>query len=63
MPVIHIHMLDGRTVEQKRALVDKVTKAVVETINTTPEHVKVLLHDMPREDYAVGGQLYIDKKS
>ena len=62
MPTVHIHLLEGRTTEQKRALVKSVTAAVVESVNTTPEQVKIILHDMKREDYAVAGQLYIDKK-
>ena len=31
MPIITVQMLEGRTDEQKKALVEKVTDAVVET--------------------------------
>lgn len=62
MPIVHIHLLDGRSVEQKRALVKKVTEAVVETINTKPEAVKIILHDMATHDYATAGVLYEDQK-
>ncbi len=62
MPTIHIHMLAGRSVDQKRALVDKVTKAVCETVNTTPEQVKIIIADMAHTDYAVAGVLHADKK-
>lgn len=62
MPIVHIHLLDGRTVEQKRALVEKVTAAIVDTVNTKPEAVKIILHDMATHDYATAGILYQDQK-
>ncbi|TMI85538.1 MAG: hypothetical protein E6H03_00110 [Bacillati bacterium ANGP1] len=30
MPVVHVHMLSGRTPEQKRRLVAAITRALVE---------------------------------
>ncbi len=60
MPIVQIHMIEGRSVEQKRALVQKVTDAVCETINVTPEHVKIILSDMAKHDYAIGGVLKLD---
>jgi 4-oxalocrotonate tautomerase len=62
MPIIQIHLIEGRTVDQKRALVDKVTKAVCETVNVTPEHVKIVLLDMARHDYATAGVLKLDEQ-
>ena len=55
-------MLAGRSVDQKRALVDKVTKAVCETVNTTPDAVKIIISDMAHTDYAISGVLHADKK-
>ncbi len=60
MPIIHIHLLDGRTVDQKRALVKSVTEAVVASVDTKPEAVKIVLHDMAKHDYATAGVLYED---
>lgn len=62
MPIIQIHLIEGRSVDQKRALVDKVTKAVCETVNVTPEHVKIILLDMARHDYATAGVLKLDEQ-
>ncbi|HBL68180.1 MAG TPA: 4-oxalocrotonate tautomerase, partial [Firmicutes bacterium] len=31
MPIIQIELLEGRTIDQKRALVERVTQAVCET--------------------------------
>jgi len=62
MPIIQIHLIEGRSVDQKRALVEKVTQAVCETVNVTPEHVKIILLDMAKHDYAQAGVLKLDEK-
>lgn len=61
MPVVQIHLIQGRSVEQKRALVKKVTEAVCESISVPAENVHVILTDMKREDYADAGVLHLDK--
>lgn len=60
MPIVQIHLIEGRTVEQKRALVQKVTDAVCEAVSVPPEAVKIILSDMAKHDYAVGGVLKLD---
>jgi 4-oxalocrotonate tautomerase len=37
MPRVTIQLVEGRTMEQKRALVKKVTDAIVETLNASPK--------------------------
>ena len=59
MPNIRIDMIEGRTVEQKRVLVEKVTDAVCESVNTTPDRVKILIFDVLKSNQAVGGKLFI----
>ena len=62
MPTVQIEMFEGRTLEQKRMLVEKVTQAIVESINTPTENVKIIIREMSRENYAAAGVLAIDKK-
>lgn len=62
MPIVQIHLLEGRTIEQKRKLVASVTQAVCDSVNVTPDHVEVILSDMARHDYAAAGVLHIDNK-
>ena len=62
MPVIHVHMFEGRSVEQKRKLVTAMTEAVVKSIDAKPESVQILIHDMPKINVAVAGVLHADKK-
>lgn len=62
MPIVQIHLIEGRTLEQKRKLVAEVTRAVVESVDAPPEAVKVILSEMSRDNYANAGVLVIDKK-
>lgn len=62
MPVVTINMVEGRTLDQKRALVKKITEAVCESVNVTPERVHIVITDMKREDYADAGVLLVDAK-
>ena len=55
MPIINIHMLEGRTKEQKRELIRRVTDVVVETLNSPPESVRIVINDMTPDDYGVAG--------
>jgi 4-oxalocrotonate tautomerase len=56
MPIVRIEMLEGRSPERKQALIQKVTAAVVESLEVKPEQVRVLLYELPPEHWAVGGQ-------
>ena len=62
MPIIQVEMLKGRTLEQKRALVEKVTQAVVDTANCPKEAVKIIIREMEFENYSQGGVLKCDEK-
>lgn len=62
MPYVTVKMLEGRTEEQKRNLVKKVTDAVAETTGAPVENVVVFIEDMPQNHYGVAGKLWSDKE-
>lgn len=62
MPVVQIEMMEGRTLEQKRAMVKKVTEALVETLNAKPEAITIVIREMKREHYAHAGVLACDRQ-
>ncbi|HBD64270.1 MAG TPA: 4-oxalocrotonate tautomerase [Clostridiales bacterium] len=62
MPIIQVEMLKGRTLEQKRAMVEKVTEAVAETANCPRDAVKIIIREMESENFAQGGVLKCDEK-
>ncbi|AEH54900.1 MULTISPECIES: 2-hydroxymuconate tautomerase [Heyndrickxia] len=55
MPYVTVKMLEGRTDEQKKALVEKVTAAVSETVGAPKENITVFIEEMSKNHYAVGG--------
>lgn len=61
MPMIHVEMFAGRTVEQKKALVKALTEAFVSTAGSTPESVQIILKDIPKEEWATAGVFASDK--
>ena len=61
MPLVNIKMLEGRTLEQKKELVKRVTQAVVETTGATPENVSIVIEDMARDNFAQAGVLASEK--
>lgn len=48
MPIITVQMLEGRTDEQKKALVEKVTDAVIETTGAEAEKVSIIIEEMKK---------------
>lgn len=62
MPTIQITMLKGRTLEQKRRIVERVTDALAEEAKTPKEGVVVTIVEVEREDYGRGGVLMTDRK-
>lgn len=61
MPTIHLEMHPGRTLEQKRDFVRKVTQVTAETLACPTDSVDVLISEISREHWAKGGQLVSDK--
>ncbi len=61
MPYITVKMLEGRSEEQKKALVEKVTAAVSETTGAPSENVVVFIEEMSKNHYAVNGKRFSDQ--
>ncbi len=56
MPFAQVYLLEGRTEEQKRAVIEKVTQALVEAVGAPKENVRVLIHDVPKENWGIAGE-------
>ncbi|WP_153463569.1 2-hydroxymuconate tautomerase [Sediminibacillus terrae] len=61
MPYVTVKMLEGRNDEQKKALVERVTEAVVDTTGASKDKVAVFIEEMSKSDYAVGGKRLSDE--
>jgi 4-oxalocrotonate tautomerase len=62
MPLIEIHLLEGRTDEQKKALLTSVTRAVQESIGVPIESIRVWVQEFSPKEYMAAGVLAADKK-
>ncbi|MBN1333889.1 MAG: 2-hydroxymuconate tautomerase family protein [Synergistales bacterium] len=63
MPIVQIHLLEGRSLEQKKQLVSEVTGAICRSIEVKPEQVRIILQEMSMDCYSVGGGLFSEKGS
>lgn len=62
MPHVQISWVEGRTPEQKKKIVERVTQALVEEGRAKRENIHVAFHDLPPTDYAEGGITVADQK-
>jgi 4-oxalocrotonate tautomerase len=62
MPTFNIQMFEGRTIEQKRKLVEAVTRVTCETLGCGADSVDIVITDVKKENWATGGTLWSDRK-
>jgi 4-oxalocrotonate tautomerase len=60
MPIVQVELLEGRTLAEKRLLVEKVTQAIVESLGAPAEKVTIIIRDMSRENFSKAGKLACD---
>ena len=63
MPTYHVELLEGRTQEQKKKLVDEVTRVTVETLGCSPEAVDIIITDVKRDNWATGGKFWSEPRA
>ena len=58
MPFIQVTMIEGRTVEQKRALVAGIAHAAVEALDVPLDRVRVAIYEVSGDDWGIGDKTY-----
>ncbi|MFC1948264.1 2-hydroxymuconate tautomerase [Chloroflexota bacterium] len=61
MPLVTVKVVEGKTIEQKRALVKDITEAVVKDFEVPATAVTIDIVDLSRENLAMGGTLFADR--
>ncbi|MDH2435941.1 2-hydroxymuconate tautomerase family protein [Pokkaliibacter sp. MBI-7] len=56
MPIMQVHLIEGRTEEQKAKLIAALTHAAVESIGAPIESVRVIIHEIPNTDFGIAGE-------
>ena len=62
MPLVEIHLLEGRSPELKKKLLEAVTSAVHESIGAPLPSIRVWLHEFSDQEYMVAGELMADRR-
>ena len=55
MPFAQIYLIEGRTEEQRAAVIEKVTAALVEAVGAPKENVRVWITEVPKENWGIAG--------
>ena len=56
MPIVRIEMWAGRPVEFRTSLAREITDVMVRTIGCEPGAVTVLVEEIPKENWIIGGK-------
>ena len=56
MPLIQVTMVEGRTVEQKHALIRNLSQSMAETLEVPLERIRVALYEISADEWGIGGQ-------
>ena len=62
MPHIQITLLEGRTPEQKRKIVERITETMVEEAGTSRDGGTISSLEVSPADYASAGTLVLDRQ-
>jgi len=57
MPVVQVYMYKGKTKEQKKELVRRISKDFQDVANIAPEALHILFHDTDKDDWGTKGTL------
>ena len=56
MPLAQLYIGSGRSHEQKKALIENVTRAMEEALGSMQQPVWVVINEVPLTDWGVGGK-------
>lgn len=55
MPLVQIHILEGRTDEMKKRMIYEVTEAIHRSLDAPLEKIRIVVYEIPKNHWAVGG--------
>lgn len=61
MPEVYVHAVEGRTTEQKKALIQDITNAVVKNFGVNRDAVLVEIVETSLDNKAKGGVLFSER--
>ena len=61
MPEVYIHVIEGRTLDQKRQLIKEVTNSVARNFEVPPDAVLIEIVEARKDAKAKGGVLFSER--
>ena len=62
MPVVQVNIKEGRTLDQKRKIVARMTDVLVEECGAARERVHIIINEIDEDNWGRGGQLLSEIK-
>lgn len=62
MPIVRVEMYEGRSMDQKRELARDLTAVVARVTGNPADAVHVIIEEIKRENWAIGGVLQPDRQ-
>jgi|TARA_B110000967_G_C18584975_1_gene411583 4-oxalocrotonate tautomerase len=62
MPVVQVNIKDGRTLDQKREMVERITDTLVDVCGAARERVHVIINEVEEVNWGRGGELLSEIK-
>lgn len=56
MPLIQVTMVEGRTIEQKHALIRNLSSTMAETLGVPLERIRVAIYEITADEWGIGGE-------
>jgi 4-oxalocrotonate tautomerase len=63
MPLVEVTLVEGRSDEQLRTLISRLTAAVVDAVGAPKENVRVVLREVPATHWAAGDVTIAEKRA
>jgi len=60
MPIVEVKMWEGRSAEQKNDLIAAISEAFKDSLNVDPEHLHIVILDVPKENWGSRGKSAIN---
>lgn len=63
MPLIEVSLAQGRSDQQIRTMIREVHQAVLRSVDTKPEYIRVIVREVPRTHWATGNVTLAEMQS
>ncbi len=63
MHIAILYIFEGSDLEKKRDFTNAVTEAICKSLDAPVQSVRVIINEMPKENYAIAGELICDREA